>query len=353
MPAFSDWLQQHRDAQNPQAVERIRVAMARLPNILERETVAHQKTLEQKISDQGPTPQRVDPHLLGLAIRELSVERRILRAHAHDATPTASWYANARATPEQVQQKLESLAPLYAQVSSGNFPNLVGDALEVIVFKALQSLNTAQPRYSFQGALRIDQPKNRHGRYKKVEPPNVISGHATQKRADFILSGFDAGPISIECKNYREWIYPQHAIVKETIQKSIETKTTPLLVARRLHYTTIRNLLEPAGIIAHESYYQYYPEDHAELADQVRHKRSLGFTDVRATEDPHPRTTKFFERDLPRVADRAAIQFRANEQALWDYIGNEINLAQLYNAIGSPAAGNWIEPEDMDPDEFN
>ena len=92
--------------------------------------------------------------------------------------------------------------------------------------------------------------------------------------------------------------------------------------------------------------------DQTELADRVKHKRALGFSDVRATENPNPRTTKFFERDLPRIADRAARQFRANEQALWDYIGEEINLAQLYNAVGSPAAGNWIEPEDSRPDDF-
>lgn len=323
--------------------------MARLPNVLERETVAHQKTLEQKISDQGPSPLRVDPHLLGLAIRELTNERGILRPYTHNATGATQWYANARANPKIVQKKLDELAPLYAKVSIGNFKNLVGDALEVIVFKALKVLNAAQSRYSFQGALRLDQPKNAFGRYRKIEPPTVISGHETQKLADFILSGFDTGPISIECKNYREWIYPHHDIIKETIQKALETRTTPLLIARRFHYTTIRNFLEPAGIIAHETYYQYYPADQAELADQVKNKRSLGFSDIRATEEPHPRTTKFFERILPRIADNSARMFRANEQAFLDYLGDDINLAQLYNAIGSPAAGNWIETQDIWP----
>lgn len=136
MTAFSSWLENRWDAKNPQAAERIRIAMARLPNVLERETVAHQKTLEQKISDQGPSPLRVDPHLLGLAIRELANERGILRPYTHNATGTAPWYANARANPEIVQKKLNELAPLYAKVSIGNFSNLVGDALEVIVFKA-------------------------------------------------------------------------------------------------------------------------------------------------------------------------------------------------------------------------
>jgi hypothetical protein len=78
---------------------------------------------------------------------------------------------------------------------------------------------------------------------------------------------------------------------------------TPLLIARRFHYTTIRNLLEPAGILAHESLYQYYPSSEAELAEKIKHVRSLGFFDIRATEDPDQRTLKFFLEILPDSSD--------------------------------------------------
>ena len=46
-------------------------------------------------------------------------------------------------------------------------------------------------------------------------------------------------------------------------------------------------------MLAHETYFQYFPADQADLAEKVRHKRSLGFTDVIATEDPHQRTARF------------------------------------------------------------
>ncbi len=321
--------------------------MARLPNVLERDTVANQKTLEQKISDQGPKRQRVDPHLLGLAIRELTEERRTIRKFTHPATGSVGWYANARLTAGEVQPKLDVLAPLYAQVAFGSFPNLVGDALEVVVFKTLQQLNTHNPRYSFDGAFDLEGPRTKEGRYRKIEPRQMISGYGTEKRVDFILHGFDSGPICIECKNLREWMYPHESRIIDLIDKAIEMRVTPLFLARRIHYTTIRNLLEPAGILAHESYYQYYPADHQDLAERVKHKRALGFSDIRTTEEPMPRTLKFFLKDIPKLVDRAAERFNRNRDALLEYVNENINLAQLYTAIGSPAGGKWVEEPEI------
>jgi hypothetical protein len=115
----------------------------------------------------------------------------------------------------------------------------------------------------------------------------------------------------------------------------------PLLIARRIHYTTLTNFLEPAGIIAHESFHQYYPSDRAELAARVRDKRSLGFTDVLATEEPHRRTSTFFDTALPAIVNFMAQRWSANAAALVAYAKGEINLAQLYTDIGSPAGGKW------------
>jgi len=73
----------------------------------------------------------------------------------------------------------------------------------------------------------------------------------------------------------------------------------------------------------------------------VRHKRSLGFTDVVATEEPHSRTKRFFQSILPSIVPRMAVQWKANQDYLLEYAHDEINLAQLYTAIGSPAGGKW------------
>jgi hypothetical protein len=145
----------------------------------------------------------------------------------------------------------------------------------------------------------------------------------------------------IECKNLREWIYPSNHHIKELILKSFSLDAVPLLIARRIHYTTLTNFLQPAGIIAHESFHQYYPSDHGELAARVRDKRSLGFSDVLATEEPHPRTTAFFLTTLPAIVDAMAERWFTNADALVAFAKEEINLPQLYTQIGSRAGGKW------------
>jgi hypothetical protein len=349
--SFSAKLLAHAVARNDAALDRITIAKNRIQSILDREIVAHQKTLEQKISEQGPDPLRVDPHLVGLAIRDL-VDLNRLREHRHQPSRTKSWFANPGTTADAIAERLNELGPLYASITGQGFGNLSGDALEVVVFKCLQSVYEGNPRYAYQGLFHLDQPKDDNGRYRKIQPPKTIGARISLKEADFLQFGHTQGPLCIECKNYREWIYPHHSIIAELIRKSADLGAIPVLVARRFHYTTRTNFLEPAGIIAHESYLQYYPSDKAALAEKVRHKRMLGFTDVTATEEPHERTKNFFLNTIPNIVDRMAAKWKANEAELLAYANEEMNLAQLYNAIGSPAAGNWQEFEAETPDEI-
>src|SRR5258707_3726996 len=229
MPQFSPEIANHPEARNAKALARIALAKRRVQSILDREIVAHQKTLEQKISDQGPTPQRVDPHLVGLAIKDLLNLNR-LRVYQHSGTK--SWYANP-ATPEpSVAERLAILAPLYASISGAGFGNLTGDALELIVFKCLDRIQRASPRYTYQGFFHLDQPKNEQHRYRKTQPPKHIGARATAKEADFLQFGHAAGPLCIECKNYREWIYPHHQVISQLIVKSVELGAVPVLIAR-------------------------------------------------------------------------------------------------------------------------
>jgi hypothetical protein len=348
-PNFSQKLLSSEEATNPGALERIALAKKRIASILDREIVSHQKTLEQKIAEQGPTPQRVDPHLIGLAVMDLQQLRR-LRTHHHPATGDAGWYSNLLTPDAMIRQRLSELAPLYASVSGSGFGNLTGDALEIVVFKCLDAIFSANARFAYQGYFHLSGPKDANDRYKKTQPPRTIGANSTTKEADFLQFGHDAGPLCIECKNYREWIYPHHGIIKQLIVKADDLGAVPVLIARRIHYTTKTNLLEPAGIVAHESYFQYYPSDRAELAERVRDKRSLGFTDVMATEDPHPRTVKFFTSILPKILPQMASRWTSSREALREYAVGNINLAQLYTEVGSPAGGKWQDYEEPEPE---
>ncbi len=325
------------------ALDRVNTALKRLPNVLDTQIVAHQKTLEQKISEQGPRSQRVDPHLLGLALRELHKQRRIVTRYEHEPTNT-HWFANARIEQAEVAERLKTLAPLYASVAQGEFRNRIGDALEIATQNAIQRLQERSPRHSFSGHFDLSAPLNRQGRVPKTEPPDNISGQKSAKLADFHLHGFDAGPLCIECKNYREWIYPASTILTDLIEKSVGLSATPLLIARRVHYSTISNLLVPAGILVHESYFQYYPP---ELAVRVREKSLLGFTDVTASYEPAARTVRFFTTELPKLVDGAAKRFASNRAALSDFVAGDLSLGQLYVAIGSPGARDDVPSHDF------
>ena len=288
--------------------------------------------------------------MLGLALMDL-VELNRLREHHHTATGAQAWYANPATTEAAAAKRLSVLAPLYDHVAGHGFGNITGDALEVIVYKTLDRMHNANPRYSYMGHFSLDQPKH-GGRYRKTQPPKHLGKRHTQKEADFLQFGHDAGTLCIECKNLREWIYPNSRDVRELILKASDLGCIPVLIARRIHYSTRTNLLEPAGIIAHETYLNYYPSDQIELANQVRDRRSLGFTDVTATEEPHPRTEAFFETNLPRILNRMAQRWKDNLPALIDYANDRINLAQLYTAIGSPAGGKWQESSDDEAPPF-
>jgi hypothetical protein len=85
MADFSKKVLAHPEAKNANALERIGIAKRRIQAILDRETLAHQRTLEQKIAEQGPKEMRVDPHLIGLAIQDL-IELNRLATHHHAST---------------------------------------------------------------------------------------------------------------------------------------------------------------------------------------------------------------------------------------------------------------------------
>ncbi len=54
--------------------DRLAIALRRVRNILASHTAAPMRTLEQKISDAGPFPPRVDPHILTIARNQLTSE---------------------------------------------------------------------------------------------------------------------------------------------------------------------------------------------------------------------------------------------------------------------------------------
>ncbi len=329
-------------ASSPAGLERLSLGMRRIQSVLEREQAAAIRTLEMKISDGGPNPQRVEPHILGVAGVEL-MERGFVKAHQHPSTGTHNWFAPARLTPQELDVKLQQLIPVYQETTAPGFTASLGDPLEISVFKILHNLKQKDPRFAFFGSFDLSG-RRPSGRYAKTEPPISVSGTTLNGPPDFFLFHPASGETAlIECKNVREWLYPSSGLIKEMLAKALYCDMVPIIIARRIPYITKVALCVPAGIIAHETYNQLYPDTPYghQLAERVSKVRGLGYSDVRASEEPLQRTVTFFEKNLPIILPQMAERFRANKPILQKWVDGMINWTDLRLHL----AADYKEPD--------
>lgn len=278
---------------------RIEIGKKRLVRILQAQTVCCDRTLEQKISDAGPNPMRVEPVILTEARWTLEKEKVIL-FEKHRKTP---WYFLKETPRAKVDERLAELLPLYEKTQAGPFINRLGQVLEIAVFRAIQK--TGMPYFgNFTDLDKHDDSTS----YTKSEPPQNISGNRIEKGPlDFLV--FPRGiATGIEVKNYRTWVYPKSTEVRELLWKCGDADAVPVLIARRLPFLTIR-LLQMSGCLIHENYNQLYPAADGELAAAVRNKNSLGYHDVRTGNNPDARMTRFIGELMPALVEQARETF--------------------------------------------
>jgi hypothetical protein len=299
--------------------QRVALGERRIINILRSHGVATMRMLEQKISDAGPSPQRIDPHLLTQARINLAARgtlgTRISRG--------IQWHHLSASDPIFVEQRFADLDALHARTEQRSFTDRIGDTAEIAVLKSMQ-----RSHMNFFGHF---TDLDKHGddeRYTKHDP-DFFSGLPIQGgKLDFILVHPEAGGLGIEVKNIREWVYPDKDIVKDLLRKCIQVDVIPVLVARRIHYSTF-TILNACGGIIHQIYNQLYPLADAELAEEVRDKTKLGYSDVRVGNEPDARLLKFFGSSLNSIAPSSRNTFNRNKAAIADYVLGSINYAQF------------------------
>jgi hypothetical protein len=121
--------------------------------------------------------------------------------------------------------------------------------------------------------------------YRKTDPPLVISGNKIEKGPlDYVVFA-SMGMGGIEVKNYRTWLYPGTAEVKELLWKCADIGAVPVLMARRVPFITFR-LLNLSGCLVYQHYNQLYAVADRNLADLVRDKGFVGVS-------RRPSSTKF------------------------------------------------------------
>ena len=117
----------------------------------------------------------------------------------------------------------------------------------------------------------------------------------------------------------------------------------PVLIARRIHYSTF-SVLNPCGVIVHQTYNQLYPESAKDLAQKVRDKQLLGYHDVRVGNQPDGRLVRFIHENLPKVLPGSRVSFDAFKDLLSSY-GNGIHSYKSFAArVKRRLRG---EPEDL------
>lgn len=302
------------------------------------------RMLEQKISDAGPNPQRVDPHILTKS-RVLLTQNKLLGSVWQGKTP---WYFLRATDPTLVNARLAELSLLHAQTEDRTFTDRLGDTAEIAVMKAMQ-----QNRLHFVGHFSDLDKHDDSTRYMKVDP-DWFSGKGIEGgKLDYILFNRDAGGLGIEIKNTREWIYPDKQIVKDLLKKCLQIDVVPVLVARRMHYTTF-SVLNACGSIVHQIYNQLYPNAEAGLAAQVRDKNLLGYADVRVGNDPDARMLKFFGSSIPIVAAASREKFDDRKDLIKEYVNGQMNYIEFEKTLREEEGGGGDgedEGPEWDPDQ--
>src|SRR5665213_127758 len=302
------------------ALDRAALAEKRLTSVLRTYSVATMRTLENKISDAGPMDMRIDPHVL-TPVRNQMIASGVMQRAVRQNAP---WYHLTGIDQATIDARLQLLVPMHR-----DFQRLgmrIGQALEIAVFKALRM----QKQMMFLGHFKDLTAHDDTTLYQKEEPPQAVSANAMpgDRSLDFLASTPAAGLAGIEVKNIREWIYPDREEVTEMLLKCCSIDAVPVLIARRIHFSTF-HVLSRCGVVFHQTYNQLLPVTVSALADQVRHKDAFGFHDIRVGNDPDVRLQKFIGENLPKVLPDARQTFDHYKDLLMSYGSREIDYTEF------------------------
>ncbi|MEY2605693.1 MAG: hypothetical protein QOH31_3509, partial [Verrucomicrobiota bacterium] len=219
---------------------------------------------------------------------------------------TGNWFALPQAGTALLKERLADQARTIKELTKRSISQRIGQTLEIATYKALLTLENV----TFLGRFKDLDEHGDQEIYKKEEPPQHLGSHQLEgdERLDFLVLASSGNWLGLECKNIREWLYPDREEVRETISKCLQLNCVPVIIARRIPYVTFR-LLRPCGVIIHQTYNQLFPSSEQNLADRARHKLNLGYHDIRLGNAPDARLLKFIGQNLLAVAEDAASRF--------------------------------------------
>ena len=128
-------------------------------------------------------------------------------------------------------------------------------------------------------------------------------------------------------------MYPYDPHIKQLLGKCQAQDILPVLVTRKVHYTT-RLLFSFLGAVAFQTHYQLFPPKYAERLAEARHKDGLGFADIRFTEEPPQHVIRLFSEYLPRLSRPAWAKFKSNADIIKSYVDGELDYLHLLAELG-------------------
>lgn len=292
------------------------------------------RMLEQKISDAGPNPQRIDPHVLTKCRNSLTKEGRL-------ATRTENknqWHFLTESDADFVENRFRELVPFHALTESHAFTSRMGQTAEIAVQRAMQT-----SKLHFFGHFSDLQLHDDSTLYTKLDPDFFSGIPILGGKLDYIVVNPDVGGIGIEIKNTREWVYPDKSIVKHLLDKCVQIDVVPVLMARRIHYSTF-SVLNACGVVIHQFYNQLYPSSDASFAKQISEKNNLGYFDVRVGNNPDARLLRFFQNSLPVTVEDARSKFNEHKPLIGDYVQGNITYSQFVSRLRGRDEEDDAEP---------
>src|SRR6266480_4581288 len=288
--------------------DRFALAQQRLRNVLRKHTVANARTLENKIADAGPFAQRIEPHVLTPARQSLQGSE-IMRMG-----DVSIWFYLKGTDERAVNKRLAEQQPIHNEFQKRSLTVRIGQSLEIAVYRALIRVKGLP----VVGGFRDLDSHDDSSLYSKEEPPSMIGDLPSlgAQRLDFIIFDRQNGPVGIEVKNIREWLYPNSKEVRELLNKCCSLDAVPVLIARRYPYVTFR-LLSRCGVIVHQTYNQLLPYTAAEIARKAKDKRLLGYHDIRVSNEPDARLNRFVSINLLKVLPEARARFNKAKNLLY------------------------------------
>jgi hypothetical protein len=309
---------------NAKVGARIAIGRVRILSVLKKHGIATARTLEQKISDAGPSNIRIDPlhltHARELLEKSLEVKTRKIRG-----TP---WYFRSDTPSTDIDARLALQLPIHDETNDPTTTNLIGQALEIAVFRALASQKSLTHLGGFS-----DLDSHGDDRQYTKEENLVINGSKIPGTLDFLVTGKFRGVAGIEVKNIRPWIYPNNKLVRELLLKCCIADLVPVLIARRISYVVRAEVFEPCGIIVHETYNQLYPESKRDLADKAKDKTLLGYHDIRIGNQPDARLNKFIHINLPKLLPKARRKFDRHKDLLQEFAASKLDYKTFWREL--------------------